>query len=206
MWTSHGRYRFTPLQRGLLLNGELETLINTMKTLWWEISSYVIPPASEAKPLWDQHKPVNALSGPRNKAPDSMAILARFLWRSGCHDGARKACLPLYSQFILYKKIDLNRVNNTGHYRSIKPSYLGHGRVRTRFKYTNTSSKWFQIVTKLTANTPLLNLLSTRMRLRYFANMEKTYCFFGVKFGTEDQSLFAGVQHDGTATHLTFRT
>ncbi|RBO83749.1 alpha-amylase family glycosyl hydrolase [Marinomonas aquiplantarum] len=112
---SHDGIGLRPTE-GLLSEWELETLINTMKRFGGKLSSRTTP-KGEAKPyeinisLWD------ALSGSAHQGPDQWQF-ARFLCAAGVMM-ALEGVPAFYIHSLFGTENDFERVDNTGHFRSI---------------------------------------------------------------------------------------
>jgi sucrose phosphorylase len=112
---SHDGIGLRPTE-GLLSEWELETLINTMKRFGGKLSARTTP-QGESKPYEINISLWNALSGSAQQGPDQWQF-ARFLCAAGVMM-ALEGVPAFYIHSLFGTENDLDRVDNTGHYRSI---------------------------------------------------------------------------------------
>ena len=112
---SHDGIGLRPTE-GLLSEWELETLINTMKRFGGKLSARTTP-QGESKPYEINISLWNALSGSAQQGPDQWQF-ARFLCAAGVMM-ALEGVPAFYIHSLFGTENDLERVDNTGHYRSI---------------------------------------------------------------------------------------
>jgi sucrose phosphorylase len=143
---SHDGIGLRPTE-GLLSEWELETLINTMKRFGGKISSRTTP-QGEAKPYEINISLWNALSGSAQQGPDQWQF-ARFLCAVGVMM-ALEGVPAFYIHSLFGTENDLDRVNNTGHYRSINRHIWDMEELEHVLNTPTHHQKVFQSVTKLT--------------------------------------------------------
>ncbi len=143
---SHDGIGLRPTE-GLLTEWELETLINTMKRFGGKLSSRTTP-QGDAKPyeinisLWD------ALSGSAHQGPDQWQF-ARFMCAAGVMM-ALEGVPAFYIHSLFGTENDLERVDNTGHFRSINRHIWDMDELDHALSTPTHHQKVFECVTKLT--------------------------------------------------------
>ncbi|RBP78603.1 alpha-amylase [Marinomonas rhizomae] len=143
---SHDGIGLRPTE-GLLSEWELETLINTMKRFGGKISSRTTP-QGEAKPYEINISLWNALSGSALHGPDKWQF-ARFLCAAGVMM-ALEGVPAFYIHSLFGTENDLERVDNTGQFRSINRHIWDMEDLDHVLNTPTHHQKVFQSVTKLT--------------------------------------------------------
>ncbi|MBR7889220.1 alpha-glucosidase C-terminal domain-containing protein [Marinomonas sp. A79] len=143
---SHDGIGLRPTE-GLLSEWELETLINTMKRFGGKISSRTTP-EGEAKPYEINISLWNALSGSAQQGPDQWQF-ARFLCAAGVMM-ALEGVPAFYIHSLFGTENDLERVENTGHFRSINRHIWDMEDLEHALNTPTHHQKVFNSVTKLT--------------------------------------------------------
>ncbi|BFM47929.1 alpha-amylase family glycosyl hydrolase [Marinomonas sp. THO17] len=142
---SHDGIGLRPTE-GLLTEWELETLINTMKRFGGKLSSRTTP-QGDAKPyeinisLWD------ALSGSAHQGPDQWQF-ARFLCAAGVMM-ALEGVPAFYIHSLFGTENDYERVDNTGHFRSINRHIWDMDELNHALNTPTHHQKVFNSVTNL---------------------------------------------------------
>jgi sucrose phosphorylase len=143
---SHDGIGLRPTE-GLLSEWELETLINTMKRFGGKISSRTTP-QGEAKPYEINISLWNALAGSAHQGPDQWQF-ARFLCAAGVMM-ALEGVPAFYIHSLFGTENDLERVDNTGHFRSINRHIWEMEDLDHVLNTPTHHQKVFESVTKLT--------------------------------------------------------
>lgn len=143
---SHDGIGLRPTE-GLLSEWELETLINTMKRFGGKISSRTTLDG-EAKPYEINISLWNALSGSAQQGPDQWQF-ARFLCAAGVMM-ALEGVPAFYIHSLFGTENDLERVENTGHFRSINRHIWDMEDLEHALNTPTHHQKVFNSVTKLT--------------------------------------------------------
>ncbi|MEP0071418.1 MAG: alpha-amylase family glycosyl hydrolase, partial [Marinomonas sp.] len=143
---SHDGIGLRPTE-GLLSEWELETLINTMKRFGGKLSARTTP-QGESKPYEINISLWNALSGSAQQGPDQWQF-ARFLCAAGVMM-ALEGVPAFYIHSLFGTENDLERVENTGHYRSINRHIWDMDELDHALNTPTHHQKVFQSISTLT--------------------------------------------------------
>ena len=143
---SHDGIGLRPTE-GLLSEWELETLISTMKRFGGKISSRTTPDG-EAKPYEINISLWNALAGSVHQGPDQWQ-LARFLCAAGVMM-ALEGVPAFYIHSLFGTENDIDRVNNTGQFRSINRHIWDMEDLNHVLNTPTHHQKVFENITRLT--------------------------------------------------------
>lgn len=142
---SHDGIGLRPTE-GLLSEWELETLINTMKRFGGKISSRTTLEGI-AKPYEINISLWNAMAGSAHQGPDQWQF-ARFFSAAGVMM-ALEGVPAIYIHSLFGTENDLERVNNTGHYRSINRHIWEMDELNHELNHPTHHKKVFDSISKL---------------------------------------------------------